>query len=117
MRDDSVAIAPLELADAAAVHALVVANRSHLDRWLRWSGAVRTLADVEAMIQRLRNKLAGGDGFHRGIRVRGALAGGVICWYINRDHRNAEVGYWLGAGYTGRGLATVATRWGSAAGK
>lgn len=109
--DDSVAIAPLELADAAEVHALIVANRAHLDRWLRWSGPVRTLADVEAMIARFRTRLADGDGFHCGVRVGGALAGGVVCWYIHRDNRNAEVGYWLGAGYTGRGLATTAARW------
>lgn len=111
MSDDPIAIAPFGLADAAAVHALIVGNRAHLDRWLRWSGPVRTLADVEAMIARFQTKLARGDGFHCGIRAGGALAGGVVCWYINRDNRNAEVGYWLGAAYTGRGLATAAARW------
>ena len=35
----------------------------------------------------------------------------MVCWYINRDNRNAEVGYWLAAEYTGRGLATGAARW------
>ena len=97
MTGESVAISPLERADAPAVHALVVANRAHLDRWLRWSGPIRTLADAEAMIIRFQAKLAAGDGFHCGIRSGGALAGGVVCWYINRGNRNAEVGYWLGA--------------------
>jgi hypothetical protein len=27
--------------------------------------------------------VAAGDGFHCGIRVERALAGGVLCWYIN----------------------------------
>jgi ribosomal-protein-serine acetyltransferase len=102
---------PLDARDAAEVHALVAANRAHLDRWLRWSASVRTLADVEAMIARFQRKLAAGDGFHCGIRVGGVLAGGVVCWYIDRDNRNAEVGYWLDANFTGRGLATGAARW------
>jgi ribosomal-protein-serine acetyltransferase len=102
---------PLEAGDAAEIHALIAANRAHLDRWLRWSAPIRTIADVEAMIERFQRRLAAGNGFHCGIRTEGALAGGVVCWYIDRDNRNAEVGYWLGADYTGRGLATAAARW------
>lgn len=39
------------------------------------------------------------------------LAGGVVCWYIHRQSRNAEVGYWLGETFVGRGLAFRAARW------
>lgn len=104
-------VRPLEPEDAPAMHRLITANRAHLDRWLRWSSAVRTPLDVEALIARFQTRLAAGDGFHCGIRLDGALAGGVVCWYINRDSRNAEVGYWLAASHTGRGLATAAARW------
>ncbi|MGA6826244.1 GNAT family N-acetyltransferase [Nitrospira sp. NS4] len=34
------------------------------------------------------------------------MAGGCVCWYIHRQNRNAEIGYWLGTGFLGRGLAT-----------
>jgi hypothetical protein len=37
MSDDPIATAPFGPADAAAVHPLIVGNRAHLDRWLRWS--------------------------------------------------------------------------------
>ena len=108
-------VRPLEPGDAPAMHRLITANRAHLDRWLRWSSAVRTPVDVEALIARFQTRLAAGDGFHCGIRLDGALAGGVVCWYINRDSRNAEVGYWLAASHTGWGLATAAARSGRAA--
>ncbi|MEZ4702291.1 MAG: GNAT family protein [Rhodothermales bacterium] len=96
--------------DAPAVHALITANRAHLDRWLRWSSSVQTLSDVQALITRFEEKEAIRDGFHLGIWDNGVLAGGVVCWYIHRENRNAEVGYWLGASSQGKGLATRAAR-------
>ncbi len=104
-------VRPLEAGDVGAMHALMTANRAHLDRWLRWSAAVRSPADVAAFVERFQEKLATGDGFHCGIWQAGALIGGVVCWYVDRENRNAEVGYWLDAGHTGRGLATRAARW------
>ncbi len=99
---------PLRRTDAPDVHALIVANRAHLDRWLRWSSAIVSLEDAQVLIASFEDKLAEGDGFHAGIWVDGALAGGVVCWYVHRQNRNAEMGYWLGERFLGRGLATRA---------
>ena len=52
-------VRPLAAADVPAMHALLTANRAHLDRWLRWSSAVRTPADVAALIARFQAQLAG----------------------------------------------------------
>ena len=101
---------PLTPADAVAVHALITGNRAHLDRWLRWSSTIRTLAEVEALIAQFTEKQARGDGFHLGVWDADRLAGGCVCWYIHRQNRNAEIGYWLGAQFVGRGLATAAAR-------
>lgn len=67
---------------------------------------MQTLADAAALITLFEEKQRAGDGFHLGLRVDGALAGGCVCWCIHRQNRHAEVGYWLDAGHTGRGLAT-----------
>ncbi len=96
---------PLVPSDAAAVHALILENRAHLDRWLRWSSTVQTRADVDALIARFQAQLREGNGFHLGIWTTTGLAGGCVCWYIHRQNRNAEIGYWLGAAHLGRGLA------------
>lgn len=96
----------LQLDDAPAVHELMTASRQHLDRWLRWSSSIQTREDAEALIARFVAKEAAGDGFHLGIWDDGELAGGAVCWGIHRENRNAEVGYWLGHAFTGRGLAT-----------
>jgi ribosomal-protein-serine acetyltransferase len=106
--DDGSFLSPLNPASAAEAHALVLANRVHLDRWLRWSSAIRTLDDTLGLIDTFARKQAAGDGFHLGLWHRGRLAGGLVCWYIQRQNRNAELGYWLGQEYTGRGLASRA---------
>lgn len=96
--------------DAVAVYALITENRQHLDRWLRWSSGLQSEADVCASIEQFQAKLREGDSFHCGIWEGDELAGGVVCWYIHRQNKNAEVGYWLGERSTGRGLATAATK-------
>lgn len=89
---------------------MISANRAHLDRWLRWSSSLQSLADVTRFIDRFGAKLRQNDGFHNGIWSGSTLVGGVVTWYVHRENRNAEVGYWLAATATGRGLATGAAR-------
>lgn len=104
--DSDTLLRPLAPAEAPAVHALITANRAHLDRWLRWSSSIQTLGDVEALIARFEGQEREGNGFHLGIWHRGQLTGGCVCWYIHRQNRNSEIGYWLDAGATGKGLAS-----------
>jgi ribosomal-protein-serine acetyltransferase len=108
--DGQTQLRPLVDAEAPALHSAITANRAHLDQWLRWSSGIQTLDDVQALIARFREKLGHGDGFHLGLWVDGLLAGGCICWYIHRQNRNAEIGYWLGTPFLGRGLATRGAR-------
>lgn len=107
--DAHVTLRPLGPTDAPAFHRVILANRAHLDRWLRWSSGVQTLPDAAAFLAGFAEREARGDGFHLGILLDGVLVGGCVCWYIQRQNRNAEVGYWLDGGVTGRGLATRAT--------
>lgn len=108
--EGGISIRRFEAHDADDMFALIEQNRARLDRWLRWSPSIRTHADVSAHIARFdAGTRRDVTGFHCGIWTPEGLAGGVICWYINRENRNAEVGYWLGEGFTGRGLATEAT--------
>jgi ribosomal-protein-serine acetyltransferase len=109
--DGGIVLRPLTQGDAAAMHAVVVANRAHFDRWLRWSSALSAPDDVAGFLAGFEARAAQGDGWHYGIWADQALAGGVVCWYIHRQNRNAEVGYWLSRDQMGHGLATRAARW------
>ncbi len=108
--DTELELRPLTTADEDAFLSLIVANRAHLDQWLRWSGRVHTLADAQALIERFATKHAAGDGFHAGLWLNDQLVGGIVCHYVNRESHRSEIGYWLSAGYTGRGIVTRACR-------
>jgi ribosomal-protein-serine acetyltransferase len=107
----NIVLRPLERTDAPAMQQLVQTNRAHLDHWLRWSSSLHSLAGFEAFIDMFARKLTDGDGFHCCIWMEGMLAGGVVCWYVHPQNRNAEIGYWLGEAFTGYGLATRAAAW------
>jgi ribosomal-protein-serine acetyltransferase len=110
MLTDGVELRLIDMQDTQAMFDLIQQNREHLDQWLRWSGRIRTLEDAHHMTQRFVDKFAANDGFHAGIWVDGQLAGGLMCHYLNHDSKKSEIGYWLGADYVGRGLATAASR-------
>lgn len=106
--DQTTVLRSFRAADAPAFHAVIAENRAHLDRWLRWSSGIQSVEDAERFLAEFTRKEAAGDGFHLGLWCDGVLAGGAVCWYIHRHHRNAEVGYWLSRAFAGRGLATRA---------
>ena len=106
--DSATCIYLLERKHSEAVHRLIINNRGHLDQWLRWSSAIQKLEDVDELIDQFQDKLKRGDGFQCGIWYKGDLAGAVVCWYIHPANKNAEVGYWLGEAFTGKGLVTRA---------
>lgn len=104
--NDSVLLRPLTGDDALALFQVLEQNRSHLDPWLRWSGRLQTIEDVQQYIGRFKSKLEQGDGFHLGLYIDNALVGGIVCHFINRESRKTEIGYWLTAGVVGKGLVT-----------
>jgi ribosomal-protein-serine acetyltransferase len=108
--DENMHLRPFSESDARAMYELILHNRDHLDRWLRWSGRIQTLDDTCALIERFATKYAAGDGFHAGIWEQDRLIGGLVCHYINRESSKSEIGYWLGAEFVGRGKVTRACR-------
>ena len=70
-----------------------------------------TDSDARNFIAGTQESLLGGSELRLGIvwRESGALCGGVGL-RIEADHRRAELGYWIGVPYWGKGYATEASR-------
>lgn len=107
---DDLDLRPFVADDAGLVFALIERNRHRLDVWMRWTSRIQTLEDAAAAIERWAGFLEAGQGFHVGMWTNGMLIGGMASPSISTDSSQAEIGYWLADGYTGRGYVTRASR-------
>jgi RimJ/RimL family protein N-acetyltransferase len=69
-----------------------------------------TLEDARAWVQRAR-QAQGEQGTHLAIAVEGRAVGGIGMKRLEDVHRRtAEMGYWLGEAFWGRGIGSAAAR-------
>jgi ribosomal-protein-serine acetyltransferase len=83
-------------------------NREFLRQWLLWADDIRTVGDSRAFIRDGLKQFAENDGFQAGIWYDGELVGCIGFHRIGWFDRVTEIGYWLGAAYTGQGIMTRA---------
>lgn len=107
--DDEVEIELAEDHHAQAIFDLTDRNREHLGPWMPWVATTVTVADTQAFLTFVRGEYAAGRQFHANLRYRGEIVG-AIGLRTNRANLTSEVGYWIDAGYEGRGIVTRATR-------
>lgn len=96
--------------DAPRIFQLTDRDRAYLREWLPWVDRTRTVADSEGFVQRSLDQMRRGEGFHASIECRGELAGIIGHVYLDPRDRRAEIGYWLGHEFRGRGIMTRCCR-------
>jgi ribosomal-protein-serine acetyltransferase len=110
LSDSKTKLQLLEPDDTAAVFALIEQNRDHLRQWLPWVDSNTQIGHSEAFIAAGQERWAAGRGFEAGIWHNQQLAGIIGLHNIHANTRSTEIGYWLGAAFTGQGLMTLACR-------
>jgi ribosomal-protein-serine acetyltransferase len=108
--DDEIELRLLEERHAETLFALVDANRDYLRQWLPWLDDNRDPEASRAFIRSCLQQFADNKGYQAGVWVEGELAGMLGHHAIDRANRTAMIGYWLAAGYQGRGIITRACR-------
>ena len=106
LSDGRVTLRLLGKQDAEAVFALVDRNRGFLSRHLPWPAECANVEDVEARIDSWEMQALMANGACWGIFEGAQLAGVIILGWIQAAHLSANISYWLGESFTGRGLAT-----------
>ena len=96
----------LEERHAAELYDLIDRNRNHLRVWMPWLDWNTTPADSQTFIKASLERFAVGNGLDAGIWFEGVLAGVIGLHYINYNSRKTEIGYWLGADFSGHGIMT-----------
>ena len=104
-------VRPLAIGDAPALHAAVRASIASLSHWFPWAHPDYAPSDAEARIAHCTAARARGEEFAFGVfGIDGELQGCVGLNQVNRAHRSANLGYWIGEAHRGRGIATDAAR-------
>ena len=109
--DGRIAIRRYAASDLAAFYAAIDESRAELSRWMPWMHDGYTIADTADWLARRDAEWNAGSDFS--VLVVGA-DGGVLGAsgfnQINRQHRFANLGYWVRSSATRRGVASAAAR-------
>ena len=93
-----------EYADEIA--SVVMDSYDSLSRWLPWVNSDYTADVTRKFIQLARKQYEEKKGLQAGVFVEDELAGGIGFNNIDMVNKSAEIGYWLGRRFTGKGIMT-----------
>ena len=106
--DDDSELLLMEARHAEELYELVDANREHLRQWLPWVDGEKSPEDGRIFIQSMLRQFAYTEGLLVAIMYQGKIAGSIGLHDINQHVGTAQIGYWLGKEYEGKGLMTKA---------
>ncbi|MDN4525196.1 GNAT family N-acetyltransferase [Fictibacillus fluitans] len=104
--DEEISIKLLEKRDAQLLFQLTEHSRDHLRNWLGWVDYSRTLKDTKAFIKLANQKYADSTDLVTMIWYRGIPAGSLALYDIKWNNYSANIGYWLGKDFEGKGIMT-----------
>jgi ribosomal-protein-serine acetyltransferase len=107
--DDEVFLRLHEERHAEELYRLTHENRSHLRQWLPWVDGTRSSDDTRQFIRMMLQRLAEGAEYGLGILYHDELVG-AIGLSIEKQWREAEIGYWLSLKAQGHGIVSRATK-------
>ncbi|HNC95795.1 MAG TPA: GNAT family protein [Myxococcota bacterium] len=104
---DSLSLVMAEPALAEAIYAEADRSRATLMPWMPWAEH-NSLDGTRAWIRASQEQWARNEGFQAVILEHGQVAG--VVGYVYARAGRAELGYWLGEGFRGRGIMARAVR-------
>ena len=90
------------VSDAPALFALIDQDRANLARWMPRTANIQSVADEAAFLLKSRERIAANQ-FWLAVIWVGSHPAGTIDLHAFKDG-HAEVGYWLGRDFQGRGI-------------
>ncbi len=106
--DGDLTLRPIREHHAKPLYAITRRDRDHLRRYQNWPDSIRTLRDMENMIDLSLTKSRNHQGYDMVIYHRDMPAGKIGLVFIDWDKKRGEIGYWLGERFQGHGLVTRA---------
>src|SRR5690606_32334746 len=89
---------------------LIDRNREHLRPYLEWEAYHQNPEDTRRYIHSERKALAEQSNINTVIHYKGKVAGSIGLLIHDWSWGHAEIGYWLGKEFTGKGIVTRSTK-------
>jgi RimJ/RimL family protein N-acetyltransferase len=106
---EGIRIRPYEPDDSAGLYAAALESVADVFPWLPWCHPGYSLAEAEEWTRSRPRLFKDGEAYDFVIAdASGRFLGACGLNQINRDHRFANLGYWVRSSDTGRGLASAA---------
>jgi len=102
--DEEITLKLKDYQDSEAVFQLIDQSREHLKQWMPSVEDIHSVEDVNKRMRKHLKELTEQEGIHFLIYYKNDLAGSISIKEIDWQVRSAELGYWLGSGFTGRGI-------------
>ena len=108
--DDETELRLIAPQDAEALDRLIEQNRAHIKEYSAWLKDDYSIENTRSFIERNLARFAKHEGFAVAIWHKDEMVGQIEYNYIDLANRKTELGFWLGAGFQGKGLATKSCR-------
>lgn len=93
---------------AREIYQLAIADRAHLREWLTWVDMMQDETFISRFIEGSMERNRMGAEYAFAIRYLGNTVGRIGVFKIDLQHHSGEIGYWLGSGAVGKGIASSA---------
>ncbi|MFO8068692.1 MAG: GNAT family protein [Alkalibacterium sp.] len=102
--DEEISLKLKEIQDSTEIFALIDQSRMHLKQWMTWVDQVQSVEDIGEVTYKHLLEFTEQKAVHFVIMYEDEIAGSVSIKDIDWSLRSAEIGYWLGSEYTGKGI-------------
>ncbi|MHB8578340.1 MAG: GNAT family N-acetyltransferase [Ignavibacteriaceae bacterium] len=108
--DSEITLMDLEMSSSDALYRLINANRSYLGEWLSWVEGTLSVMDTINYIFAMSEHDMYSSRYVMEIWCNNLLAGLIDVHNGDRLNKKAEIGYWLGEEFQGKGVMTRSCR-------
>lgn len=106
--NEDVSLRQLDGSEASVLFSLVNQNRDYLRHWLPWVDSTHSPSDSKAFITETLRKRREGSEYGYAIIFEGKPVGHMSLMHVT-DGKDPEIGYWISADVSGRGIVKSAT--------
>ncbi|MDR7074305.1 ribosomal-protein-serine acetyltransferase [Fictibacillus barbaricus] len=108
--DEEVMLKQPDVKESESILMLLDQSRHHLGPWIGWVDYTQTNNEMKQFIKTVNKKMKEQTDVVLFIWCRGQVAGSVALYDLKWHNQSGMLGYWVGAGFEGRGIAHRSVR-------